>query len=116
MREETGPEPGQDAPGQDPEGQAPPVQQPPDAEARGSEPAPGAPELPGAGPARLAVVLPPETGDPRVDAALSLLEDLTELPVAEHPALFEQVHAQLSAVLCELGSSGPGAAPRRDGS
>ncbi len=52
----------------------------------------------------------------RVDAALSLLDDLTELPVTEHPALFEQVHAQLSEVLGELGSAGPGAAPRRDGS
>ncbi len=46
----------------------------------------------------------PETGEPRVDAALSLLDELTELPVTEHPAMFEQVHAQLSEVLGELGA------------
>jgi hypothetical protein len=53
----------------------------------------------------------PETGEPRVDAALSLLDDLTELPVTEHPAVFERVHAQLGEVLGEL-RSGSG----RDGS
>jgi hypothetical protein len=46
----------------------------------------------------------PETGDARVDAALSVLDDLTELPVAEHPAIFEHVQAELSEVLGELGS------------
>ena len=50
------------------------------------------------------------TGEPRVDAALRLLERLPGLPVAEHPQLFEQVHAQLSEVLGEL-DSGPGAGP-----
>ena len=54
----------------------------------------------------------PETGEARVDAALSLLDDLTELPVTEHPAVFEQVHAQLGEVLTELR---PGLAGR-DGS
>jgi hypothetical protein len=49
----------------------------------------------------------PETGEARVDAALSLLDDLTELPVTEHPAVFERVHAQLGEVLSEL-RSGPG--------
>jgi hypothetical protein len=63
--------------------------------------APAAPELPG-------------TGEPRVDAALKLLERLPGLPVSEHPQLFEQVHAQLSEVLGELDSGtgavvGPGA-------
>ena len=52
----------------------------------------------------------PATGEPRVDAALRLLERLPGLPVAEHPQLFEQVHAQLSEVLGEL-DSGPGAGP-----
>jgi hypothetical protein len=49
------------------------------------------------------------TGEPRVDAALKLLERLPGLPVADHAELFEQVHAQLSEVLGELdsGSSGP---------
>ena len=50
------------------------------------------------------------TGEPRVDAALRLLERLPGLPVTEHPLLFEQVHAQLSEVLGEL-DSGPGAGP-----
>jgi hypothetical protein len=51
----------------------------------------------------------PATGEPRVDAALKLLERLPGLPVSEHPELFEQVHAQLSDVLSELdsGSAGP---------
>ena len=44
----------------------------------------------------------PATGEPRVDAALRLLERLPGLPVSEHPELFEQVHAQLSDVLGEL--------------
>ena len=55
----------------------------------------------------------PETGEARVDAALSLLDDLTELPVAEHPAVFEHVHAQLGEVLGELGG---GPLTERDGS
>jgi hypothetical protein len=55
----------------------------------------------------------PETGEARVDAALSLLDDLTELPVAEHPAVFEHVHAQLGEVLGELGG---GPLTGRDGS
>jgi hypothetical protein len=52
----------------------------------------------------------PATGEPRVDAALRLLDRLPGLPVSEHPALFERVHAQLSDVLGELdsGSAGPG--------
>lgn len=53
----------------------------------------------------------PATGEPRVDAALRLLDRLPGLPVSEHPELFEQVHAQLSEVLGELdsgpASSGP---------
>ena len=44
------------------------------------------------------------TGEPRVDAALRLLDRLPGLPVSEHPGLFEQVHAQLSEVLGELDS------------
>jgi hypothetical protein len=45
-----------------------------------------------------------DTGEPRVDAALRLLDRLPGLPVSEHPELFEQVHAQLTAVLGELDS------------
>ncbi len=58
----------------------------------------------------------PETGEARVDAALSLLDDLTELPVTEHPAVFEQVHTQLSEVLTELRSGPAGGPAGRDGS
>lgn len=50
----------------------------------------------------------PATGEPRVDAALKLLDRLPGLPVSDHPELFEQVHAQLSEVLGEL-DSGAGA-------
>lgn len=57
----------------------------------------------------------PETGEPRVDVALSLLDDLTELPVTEHPAVFERVHAQLSEVLGELGSGSQAGPAGRDG-
>lgn len=52
----------------------------------------------------------PGTGEPRVDAALKLLDRLPGLPVAEHPELFEQVHAQLTDVLGELDSGAGGAA------
>jgi hypothetical protein len=53
----------------------------------------------------------PATGEPRVDAALRLLDRLPGLPVSAHPELFEQVHAQLTDVLGELdsgtGATGP---------
>ena len=44
----------------------------------------------------------PATGEPRVDAALTLLDGLGELPVTEHAAVCEQVHAELSAALGQL--------------
>jgi hypothetical protein len=52
-------------------------------------------------------VVRPGTGEPRVDAALRLLDRLAVIPVSEHPELYEQVHAQLSDVLGEL-DTGPG--------
>jgi hypothetical protein len=54
----------------------------------------------------------PATGEPRVDAALKLLDRLPGLPVSDHAELFEQVHAQLSEVLGELdpGAGAAGAA------
>jgi hypothetical protein len=61
-------------------------------------------------PAEASDLAAPTTGEPRVDAALRLLERLPGLPVAEHSQLFEQVHAQLSEVLGEL-DSGPGPGP-----
>ena len=62
----------------------------------------------GAASDRAAAATPSEltTGEPRVDAALKLLDRLSELPVSDHPELFEQVHARLSEVLGEL-ESGP---------
>jgi hypothetical protein len=66
-------------------------------------------------PADGAQVAAPATGEPRVDAALKLLDRLPELPISEHSELFEQVHAQLSEVLGELDTGpagGPGSAGR----
>ena len=53
----------------------------------------------------------PGTGDPRVDAALTQLDQLSELPVGEHGPVFERVHAELTEVLVDTdpesaGSSG----------
>jgi hypothetical protein len=70
---------------------------------------------PDAGPGRPLAVPRPETGESRVDAALSLLDDLTELPVTEHPAVFERVHAELGEVLGELGSGSLAGPAGRDG-
>lgn len=46
----------------------------------------------------------PQTGEPQVDEALDLLAGLADEPVAEHPRMFERVHAKLVEVLGELGS------------
>ena len=45
----------------------------------------------------------PATGDSRVDEAVSQLEDLAGLPVAEHPAIFERVHQRLTDALGDTG-------------
>jgi len=44
------------------------------------------------------------TGEPRVDETLGRLDGLGELPVTEHPGVFERVHSQLVEVLGELRS------------
>ena len=44
----------------------------------------------------------PATGEPRVDAALARLDELTGRPVTEHRAIFEDVHRRLRDVLGEL--------------
>src|SRR6185437_15743673 len=44
------------------------------------------------------------TGEPRVDAALRRLGELGDLPVSEHPPVFERVHSSLVDVLGELRS------------
>lgn len=46
------------------------------------------------------------TGDSRVNAALRGLDSLGDLPVAEHPRVFERAHAGLVDVLEDLRSSG----------
>lgn len=56
----------------------------------------------------------PETGDARVDEALSRLDGLAGLPVAEHPAVFEYVHDRLAEALGDLdmgGHAGPDGQP-----
>jgi len=60
------------------------------------------------------------TGEPRVDAALARLDDLAGRPVAEHRAIFEDVHRRLRDVLGELDARqppapGPGDAASRPG-
>ena len=57
---------------------------------------------------------PGTTGDPQVDAALDKLADLAELPLNEHPAVFEQIHGALTGALGTLGS-GPGEPGSGDG-
>jgi hypothetical protein len=49
----------------------------------------------------------PATGDSRVDEAVSQLQDLAGLPVAEHPAVFERVHRQLTEALDDLDAREP---------
>ena len=46
----------------------------------------------------------PGTGEPRVDAALRRLDELSDLPVSEHPQVYERIHGQLVEVLGELHS------------
>jgi hypothetical protein len=55
------------------------------------------------------------TGEPRVDETLDRLEELAELPVTEHPAVFERVHSQLVEVLGELRSGTDAGAARPGG-
>ncbi len=47
------------------------------------------------------------TGEPRVDAALARLDELEELPVSEHRAVFEDVLRRLRDVLGELDTGQP---------
>lgn len=49
----------------------------------------------------------PSTGDPRVDEAVSRLDELPGLPVTEHAAVFEHVHQRLTEALGDLGPASP---------
>lgn len=42
------------------------------------------------------------TGDYRVDVALSRVEELAGLPVAEHVAVYDDMHQQLQSALADL--------------
>ena len=53
------------------------------------------------------------TGEPRVDEALRRLGQLGDLPVSEHPPVFERVHASLVDVFGELRSGVTDDAGRR---
>jgi hypothetical protein len=62
-------------------------------------------------------VPPGETapGDARVDEAVARLADLAELPVAEHPPVFEYVHERLTEALGDLDVRDPAEAGSPDG-
>jgi hypothetical protein len=49
----------------------------------------------------------PSTGDPRVDDAVSRLDDLAGLPIDEHLAVFEYVHERLTEALGDLDVHAP---------
>lgn len=49
----------------------------------------------------------PSTGDPRVDDAVTRLDDLAGLPIAEHLAVFEYVHERLTEALGDLDVHAP---------
>lgn len=56
------------------------------------------------------------TGDPRVDQVLRGLTRLDDLPVSEHPQVFESIHGALAEVLGELRpGAGPADEPRAGG-
>jgi hypothetical protein len=48
---------------------------------------------------------PASTGEPRVDAALVRLQDVTNAPVDEHVAIYDDVHRRLQDALADLDGS-----------
>ena len=64
------------------------------------------------------------TGDGRVDEAIAPLGELADVPLEDHPAIFERIHDRLREVLGELnpgpagssGSTGPAGPPGNPGS
>ena len=61
--------------------------------------APGTPPGSAAGPGDIVA-----TGDARVDQALHRLGELADLPLPEHAAVFEHIHAELTGALGTLDS------------
>jgi hypothetical protein len=57
----------------------------------------------------------PATGEPRVDAALARLDELSGRPVTEHRAIFEDVHRRLRDVLGELDTREQGSGEQAAG-
>jgi|HubBroStandDraft_3_1064219.scaffolds.fasta_scaffold15734_3 hypothetical protein len=55
------------------------------------------------------------TGDSRVDEAIAGLAGLGDLPLDEHPAVLEAVHASLREILGELETSGRPGTPGQQG-
>jgi hypothetical protein len=63
------------------------------------------------------------TGDARVDEAIAPLGQLADVPLEDHPAIFERIHDRLREVLGELnpglagstGSAGPAGGAGRPG-
>jgi hypothetical protein len=53
------------------------------------------------------------TGDARVDEALHKLADLADLPLPDHPAVFEHIHGALTGALGTL-DTGTDAPPPAD--
>ena len=41
------------------------------------------------------------TGDVRVDSAVELVADLSDLPLADHPEVYEDVHRRLQQALAD---------------
>jgi hypothetical protein len=50
----------------------------------------------------LATPTAPVTGEPAVDAAVDNLSALSDLPVSDHVAIFEETHRQLQDALADL--------------
>ena len=48
------------------------------------------------------------TGDARVDEAIAPLDQVADVPLEEHPAIFERIHDRLREVLGELNPGVPG--------
>lgn len=44
----------------------------------------------------------PPTGDDRVDQAVAPLAGLADVPVADHPAVLDEVHQRLGEILARL--------------